>query len=161
MNSRDMELFKQTWVKILIFVIILVLSVSSRAIFLLRTQKNQPIYFSPPTPSSQVPTAINPLQPVLQTNAPPEWNTYFYMCKNAKFYSNLRKIIKETDLGRAIKELKEPEFVCGLDLEGSNLGNIPPEVRNLRSLKVLLLGSNRLTHVPSEIMTLKILPTLL
>ena len=47
--------FRQTWVKILIAVI-LVLVVGSTAAYLLGTRQNQPNAFSQPTPSLQVPT---------------------------------------------------------------------------------------------------------
>jgi Leucine-rich repeat (LRR) protein len=75
-----------------------------------------------------------------------KWDSY-PECKDALY----------TDLNLA---LKDSESVCGLDLEGNNLFDVPPDIYRLRDLKVLLLGSNKLTRVPAEIIFLKKLTAL-
>jgi hypothetical protein len=87
MNSGGMRFFRQTWLKILI-VVIMVLVIGSTAAYLTGTRQNQPNTFSQPTPSSQAltstrfsPTIVQPSLTSLptssgQTNVIPGWKTY-------------------------------------------------------------------------------------
>jgi hypothetical protein len=81
-----MGFFKQTWMKILI-VVILVLVVGTTAAYLLETQQNPPNAFSQATSSSQAPignrfspTIVQPSLTALpsqgQTVATANWSTY-------------------------------------------------------------------------------------
>ena len=87
MNSGGMGFFRQTWAKVLI-VVILVLVVGSTAVYLLGTRQNQPNTFSQPTPSLQAPigtrfspTIVQPFLTSLPTSSErfgytTHWNTY-------------------------------------------------------------------------------------
>jgi len=70
MNSGGMRFFRQTWLKILI-VVILVLGVGRTAAHLFRTRQNQLNAFSQPTPSSQVLTGTRFSPTIFQPSLTP------------------------------------------------------------------------------------------
>jgi Leucine-rich repeat (LRR) protein len=77
-----------------------------------------------------------------------EWNALDEVHKTTKMYESLEEA------------LKEPEQVIRLNLSKRDLTSIPPEIGQLKNLKVLSLYGNQLTNLPPEFANLAQLQSL-
>lgn len=90
------------------------------------------------------PAVIPQSSPIPTTNVPqPISNSVNQICSENKTYRSLEDA------------LKEPNYVCYLDLSKKGLTELPPEVLQFPKLKSLYLNFNKIVTLPDEIVKLQ------
>src|SRR6266436_794997 len=156
-----MGFFKQTWVKILI-VVILVLVVGSTAAYLLGTRKNQPIYLTPQTPAPHALASIYLSPTLLLTNADQAkltatWKTYTNQANKFEVKYPPTWVIDTSHLANTVSTVtfSSPDLKYSTDSGFPSYGatiNINSEKTNLHDLDELYaqIAGDKFTKVSSK-----------